>query len=221
MNNFKKTAAFAEAIRSDSPLVIPGAYDALSALLIERAGFSATYIGSFATAASAFGLPDVGVLTLTEMVDHVRKIARATQLPVLADGEAGFFDAPNIWRTVSAFEDAGAVGIHVEDNLGGKHSSAPAGLVPVDIMIPRLRAAAEAKSDPNFQIIARSDALWVFGDLEDCVSRLAAYIDAGADAVFAPGMSAAQLRRVRAKLDAPVMVLGDLPDNRGLPRSWR
>lgn len=206
---------FAAALRGDQPLLVPGVYDALSAQIATRAGFDGVYVGSFATGASLLGIGDVGLLTMTELAEHVGRIGNATALPVLADGETGFYEAANIWRTVQAFEAAGAVGIHLEDNLGGKHSSAPAGLLSIDKMTQRIRAAVEAKSDPNFQIIARSDAVWVNHDLEDCVARLQAYIEAGADAVFPPGMSAAQLATVRARLGAPVMVLGDLPDRPG------
>lgn len=196
-------------------MLLPGAYDAMSAMLVEQAGFDAVYIGSFATAASAYALPDVGLLTLTEMVEQARRVVGATSLPVLTDGESGFYDAPNLWRTVEAFEAAGVVGIHLEDNLGGKHSSAPAGLLPQEAMVQKIRAAVDARTDPDFLIIARSDALWVDKDLDDCVARLEAYAAAGADVVFPTGISAAQLSDVRHRFPTPVMTLGDLPDMPG------
>lgn len=210
-----KNSTFAARLRDGTATLMPGAYDAFSARLIDRNGFDGVYIGSYATAASAYGLPDVGVLTLTELVDHAQRIVAATDLPVLADGEAGFFDAVNIWRTVKAFEAAGVVGIHIEDNLGGKHTDAPAGLIAPALMATKIRAAVDAKTDPDFTIIARSDAVWIHHDLEDCVSRLQRYVDAGADAVFAPGLNARQLRSVRSRIKVPVMVLGDLPDSHG------
>jgi methylisocitrate lyase len=207
-----KTRRFAAQLRDGRATLMPGAYDAFSARLIARSGFEGVYIGSYATAASAYGLPDVGLLSLTELVEHARRVAAATELPVLADGEAGFFEAVNIWRTVQAFEAAGVVGIHIEDNLGGKHTDASAGLLSPAAMALKIRAAVDAKTDPAFTIIARSDAQWIHHDLEDCVSRLQRYVDAGADAVFAPGLSARQLHGVRNRIKVPVMVLGDLPD---------
>ena len=165
--------------------------------------------------ASGFGVPDVGLLTMSELADYARKLVSATTVPVLADGEAGFFDPPNIWRTVRSFEDAGVAGIHIEDNLGGKHTDTPAGLVEPQVMERKIRAAVDAKTDPDFTIIARSDAVWVTHDLDDCVTRLQRYVDAGADAVFAPGLTARQLHQIRSRIKVHVMVLGDLSDSHG------
>lgn len=208
----QRRAAFHQLLRDPGTLVLPGSYDALSARLVERAGYPATYVGSFAAAASAFGLPDVGLLTLTELAEEARRIVDATTVPVLVDGEAGFYDAPNIWRAVRAFEAAGAVGIHIEDNLGGKHTSRPAGLLDSDRMVQKIRAALDARTDPSFLIVARSDAAWVLGDVDECVARLEAYVAAGADMVFAPAIPAARLREVRSRIHAPLMVAGDLND---------
>lgn len=208
--HFDKRQSFADMLRRPGAIIVPGAYDALSATLIEQAGFPAAYIGSFAAGASTYAIADVGALTLTELAEAAKRVASATSLPVLADGETGFYEPANVWRTVRAFEDAGVVGIHIEDNLGGKHSDSPAGLAPIEATAQRIRAGVEARSDENFQIIARSDALWVYGDLEECVRRLHAYVDAGATAVFAPGITAEQLRGVRGQFDVPFMVLGDL-----------
>lgn len=217
----QRRLTFTELVREDEPLVLPGAYDALSARLVERAGFRATYLGSFAAAASTLGAPDVGLITLSEMVEAARRIVEATGLPVVVDGENGFYEAPNIWRTVQAFEAAGVTGIHIEDNLGGKHTSQPAGLMSVDRMENRIRAALDARNDSNLLIIARSDAVWVYGDVDEAVSRLRSYVAAGADMVFAPAFSAAQLADVRSRIEAPVMVTADLFDAPGgdRPRS--
>ncbi|MEW2515962.1 isocitrate lyase/phosphoenolpyruvate mutase family protein [Streptomyces sp. NPDC046870] len=199
-------------LAADEPLLLPGAYDALSAQLAERAGFRATYIGSFAAAASGFGMPDVGLLTLNDMVEQTRHVVEATSVPVLADAENGFYDAPNIWRAVQAFEATGVCGIHIEDNLGGKHTSTPAGLLTPHQMSQKIRAAVDARTDPDFLVIARSDAAWVNHDAEECVERLECYIAAGADMVFAPALPAAALARARKRLTVPVMVAGDLLD---------
>jgi methylisocitrate lyase len=217
-NPTQRRTDFAELVRSPEPLVLPGAYDAFSARLVERAGFRATYLGSFAAAASTFGQPDVGLVTLTELVDATRRIVDATGLPVLVDGENGFYEPSNIWRTVRAFESAGAVGLHIEDNLGGKHTSRPAGLLSPDRMVTRIRAALDARTDPSFMIIARTDAAWVYGDLDDTLNRLRSYVAAGADMVFAPAVPAAKLKEIRAAIEAPVMVAADLFDAPGKDR---
>ncbi len=115
-------------------LVLPGAQDALSARLIERAGFPAVYIGSYATSAAAFGLPDVGLLTMEEMAAHAKRVADAVAIPVLADGENGWNNAANIWRTVRAFEQAGVCGIHIEDHEFGKHAEVPQVLLSTEQM---------------------------------------------------------------------------------------
>ncbi|QRP43206.1 oxaloacetate decarboxylase [Amycolatopsis sp. FDAARGOS 1241] len=204
--------AFEALLAQPGPLVLPGAYDALSARLVEKAGYRATYLGSFAAAASAFGLPDVGLLTLNEIAEEARRVVDAVDVPVLADAENGFYDVANIWRAVKVFEDAGVAGVHIEDNLGGKHTSAPLGLLPAGKMAQKVRAAVDARTDPDFLVIARSDAAWVEHDLEGCVRRLEAYAAAGADLVFAPAIPAAELKRVRDRIPVPVMVAGDLLD---------
>ena len=214
-NPLQRRVTFTELVRAAEPLILPGAYDALSARLVERAGFRATYLGSFGAAASTFGAPDVGLITLTEMVEASRRIVEATDLPLLVDGENGFYEAANIWRTVQAFESAGVAGIHIEDNLGGKHTSQPAGLMSTDQMMNRIHAALDARADPNFVVIARSDAAWVYGDIDETVSRLRRYVAAGADMVFAPALPAAKLRVVRSRIEAPILVTADLFDAPG------
>ncbi|MFI5610120.1 oxaloacetate decarboxylase [Amycolatopsis sp. NPDC051903] len=204
--------AFKALLAQPGPLVLPGAYDALSARLVEKAGYPATYLGSFAAAASAFGLPDVGLLTLNEIAEQARRVVDAVDVPVLADAENGFYDAANLWRAVKVFEDAGVAGVHIEDNLGGKHTSTPLGLLPADKMAQKVRAAVDARTDPDFLVIARSDAAWVEHDVDGCVRRLETYAAAGADLVFAPAIPAAELKRVRDRIPVPVMVAGDLLD---------
>ncbi|GAA5125498.1 isocitrate lyase/PEP mutase family protein [Pseudonocardia adelaidensis] len=214
-NPAQRRTTFFDLVRSSDPLILPGAYDAFSAKLVQRAGFRATYLGSFAAAASTFGLPDVGLITLTEMADASRRMVEATDLPVLVDGENGFYDSANIWRTVQAFESAGVVGIHIEDNLGGKHTSRPAGLMTAETMGRRIRAALDARTDPNFMIVARTDAAWVEHDVDEAVNRLRSYAQAGADMVFAPALTAATLKKVRSDIEAPIMVTADLYDAPG------
>jgi 2-methylisocitrate lyase-like PEP mutase family enzyme len=208
----QRRTAFKELIAAPGPLVLPGAYDPFSAQLVERAGFPATYLGSFAAAAGTFGLPDLGLVTLTELVEITRRVVDATNLPVLVDGEKGFYEAASIWRAVQAFESAGAVGIHIEDNLGGKHTGHPAGLLDIEQMTTRIRAALDSREDPNFLIIGRTDAAYVYGDIDETVRRLESYAAAGADLVFAPKVSAEVLKRIRSRVDAPVIIAADLYD---------
>jgi methylisocitrate lyase len=192
-------------------LIAPGATDALSAKLVESHGFECVYIGSYATAASRFALPDTGLLSLDELATQVGTIARAVNIPVIADAEGGFHDAPNMWRTVQAFEQAGAAAIHIEDHSGpGKHTDAPQTLRPAAEAASRIRAAVEARRNPDFLVIARSDAFWLSRDLDDCAARLQLYAEAGADMVFPTSVGPAQLAEVRRRIGRPVVVV-DMP----------
>jgi 2-methylisocitrate lyase-like PEP mutase family enzyme len=198
-------------IASGRTIAVPGATDALSARLIEAHGFDAVYIGSYATAASRFGLPDTGLLSLEDLAAQARSIANAVRVPVIADAEGGFNDPANIWRTVQAFEQAGVAAIHIEDHTGtGKHTDLPQALRPLEEAAARIRAAVEARTDPDFLIVARSDANWIAGDFADTVRRLQAYADAGADLVFPTSVTAAQLAEVRRRVARPAMVV-DMP----------
>ena len=198
-------------IDSGRTIAVPGATDALSAKLIEKHGFEAVYIGSYATAASRYALPDTGLLTLDDLATQARTIASAVSIPVIADAEGGFNDPANLWRTVQDFERAGVAAIHIEDHEGaGKHTSLPQRLRPLEEAAARIRAAVEARSDPDFLIAARSDALWIGGELGDAVRRLQAYAEAGADLVFPTGASPAQLAEIRRRVDRPLMIV-DLP----------
>src|ERR1700693_2197557 len=182
--NRKKLRAL---LASGKTLVVPGAYDPMSAKLVERAGFPAVYIGSYATAAAGFGMPDVGFGTREEMAPHAKRIADAVNMPVIADGENGWNNAANIWRTVRSFEQAGVCGIHIEDHEFGKHAAVPQVLLSCDQMVQKIRAAPDARADSDFLIIARTDAAWAFNDVEDAIKRVNAFNDAGADLVMPGG----------------------------------
>jgi methylisocitrate lyase len=198
-------------IASGRTIVAPGATDALSAKLIEAHGFDCVYIGSYATAASRFGIPDTGLLSLDALVEQARTIVGAVKVPVIADAEGGFHEPANLWRTVQAFERAGVAAIHIEDHTGaGKHTGAPQTLREAAPMAARIRAAVQARKDPDFMVVARSDAFWISRDLEDCIARLAAYADAGADMVFPTAVGPAELAQVRRRIAKPVMII-DMP----------
>lgn len=195
-------------LHSGKTLVAPGAADALSARLIESHGYDCVYIGSYATAASRFGVTDTGLLSLKSLVEHARTIAQAVRVPVIADAESGFED-PSL--TVKAFEEAGVAAIHIEDHTGaGKHTDLPQNLLSKERAAERIRAAAAARRNPDFLIAARSDAFWVHRDLEDCIARLQLYAEAGADMVFPTMVGAAELAEVRRRLAKPLMIV-DIP----------
>jgi 2-methylisocitrate lyase-like PEP mutase family enzyme len=204
-------ASLRELIARGGTIVAPGATDALSAKLIEAHGFECVYIGSYATAASRFAIPDTGRLALDALVEQARTIVQAVKIPVIADAESGFHDAPEMWRTVQAFERAGVAAIHIEDHTGaGKHTSEPQTLRSTEHAAARIHAAVAARQSSDFLIIARSDAFWVFGDLEDCIARLSAYAEAGADMVFPTAVGPAELAEVRRRIAKPAMII-DMP----------
>ncbi|OUL78168.1 isocitrate lyase/PEP mutase family protein [Paraburkholderia hospita] len=199
--------ALAQAIIDGQCLVIPGAYDAFSAKLIEEAGFGAVYVGSYATAAAAYGLPDVGCLTLDQIVNHARKVASAVSVPVIADAEGGFFEPGNIWRTVREFEKAGVAAIHIEDHAGGKHTDLPQRLIPLDTMLAKLRAALDARTSSDFVVMARTDAIWATQDEEEAIRRVKAFYDIGIKYIFANGATPGTLRRMRKVVPAKYVTI--------------
>ena len=169
----------------DEPLLVPGAYDALSARLVEQAGFDAVYMTGFGATASLLGMPDVGLLSGDEMVDNAGRMARAVDVPLLSDADTGYGNAINVARTVQQFERAGVAAVHLEDQVSPKRCGHMSGksVVPVDEMVEKVRAAVAARCDPDFVLIARTDARAIEG-LDGALSRAQAYLDAGADALF-------------------------------------
>src|SRR5512135_715080 len=167
-------------------LVAPGAYDALSARLIVQAGFSLVYMTGFGTAASVLGQPDVGLLTMSEMVSRAAALAAVSgDLPLIADADTGYGNPINVRRTVREYEHAGVAGLHLEDQVWPKKCGHMEGkqVIPMDEMVQKIRAAVDARQDPDFVIIARTDANAVNG-FEDALQRGQAYREAGADVIF-------------------------------------
>jgi len=178
-------ARLRELLSAGTPLMAPGAYDALSARLIEQAGFDVVYMTGFGTTASLIGRPDVGLLSGAEMVDNARRIVSAVDVPVIADADTGYGNAINVVRTVQLYEQAGVAGIQLEDQVMPKkcgHMSGKA-LIGADEMVGKLRAAVAARTDPDLVIIARTDAVAVQG-LDEAVTRARAFAEAGADLLF-------------------------------------
>src|ERR1700736_5259427 len=162
-----------------------GAHDVFTARLIEAAGLETVFIGGFGTSASLLGLPDVGFITLSEMADAVRRMAQRVAIPVVADGDTGHGDLHNVARTVREFERAGAAGILLEDQVTPKRCGHFAGkqIIPAADMVLKFRAALDARRDPDFVIVARTDARAVEG-IDGAIERVNRYADAGADVCF-------------------------------------
>jgi len=187
------------------PVVAPFVFDGLQARLAERAGFSVLYLTGFGTAASR-GLPDLGLLGMSDMAAAVAMVAGATSLPVVADADTGYGGILNVIRTVRAYEANGAAGLHIEDQVWPKRCGFFAGkeVIGLDDMVAKVRAACDARSDADTVIIARTDALAPHG-WDETERRARAYRAAGADLVFVDGI------RTAGDLDAYINRLGDLP----------
>ncbi|MEW6157944.1 MAG: isocitrate lyase/PEP mutase family protein [Verrucomicrobiota bacterium] len=185
-----------------------GAHDVFTALIVEQAGFETVFIGGFGTSASMLGLPDINFLTLSEMADAVRRMAARVSIPVIADGDTGHGDLHNVQRTVEMFESAGAAGILLEDQVMPKRCGhfANKQVIPTDEMVLKIKAAAQARSNPDFLIFARTDARQMNG-LDDAIDRVNRCCEAGADIAFieAP-QSRAELEEIPRRVPFPLFV---------------
>ncbi|OME88273.1 methylisocitrate lyase [Paenibacillus sp. FSL A5-0031] len=176
---------FREALQVEKPLQIAGAINAYSAMMAERAGFRALYLSGAGVANASFGLPDLGITTLQDCLEDVRRITSVTELPLLVDVDTGFGGAFQIARTIKQMNRAGAAGVHIEDQIIAKrcgHRPNKA-IVSKEEMVDRIKAAADAREDDQFVIMARTDALAVEG-LEAAIERACACVEAGADMIF-------------------------------------
>jgi 2-methylisocitrate lyase-like PEP mutase family enzyme len=190
--------------RRDATLA-PGAANALFARIIEDLGFDVVYVSGAGIANMQLGMPDIGLTTLTEIVDTVAAIADVVALPLLVDADTGFGNALNMRRTVRMLERAGAAGIQIEDQIFPKKCGHFAGksVIPLPEMVQRIRAAVDCRHDPDFQIVARTDARAIEG-LEAAIARAHAFIAAGADATFVEApLEEAELARIAGELSAP------------------
>jgi methylisocitrate lyase len=195
-----------------APLVLPGAFNALVGRMAERLGFRAIYLSGAALSASA-ALPDVGLLTLTEFVEAARTIAAATRLPLLCDADTGFGEVLNVERTVRLFEDAGAAGVHLEDQQLPKRCGHLSGkqIVEAEVMAAKVRAAVAARRDADFVLIARTDARAVAG-FDEAVRRAQLYVEAGADAIFPEALESKDEFAAFARALAPVPLLANMTE---------
>ena len=180
-------ARFRVALKEESPLQIPGTINANHALLAKRAGFRAIYLSGGGVAAGSLGLPDLGILTMDDVLTDIRRITDVCDLPLISDIDTGFGpSAFNIGRTIKSLIKAGAAGCHIEDQVGAKRCGHRPNkeVVSVGEMADRVKAAADAKTDPDFFLIARTDAIAVHG-VDAAIERAIACVEAGADAIFA------------------------------------
>ena len=212
MKTIRKSTLLRRAMKQGC-VMMPGAFNAATARLVERAGFPAVYVSGAGLANATAGVPDIGLLTLTEIAQLAGYIADAVRIPALADADTGFGGPENVARTVHAFERAGLAGMHLEDQTFPKRCGHLAGkeLVLLEEMTARISAAAQARRDADFLLVARTDARSVEG-LDAAVRRAQKYLQAGADAVFPEALESAQefrefARRVRAPLLANIFPL--------------
>jgi len=205
----KNTTLLKKLILDNEILVMPGAYDATAARIIEQTGFKAVTLGGYPTSASLLGKPDVSLLTLTEMAAHTRNLAEAVDIPVFTDGDTGYGNVINVARTVREFEHAGAAGMFIEDQIFPKRCGHMEGkqVIPPDEMVPKIKAAVDARHDQDFIIMARTDSLAVHG-VSEAIERANKYFEAGADLIFieAP-TSKEEMIKINLEVSAPTMAI--------------
>jgi 2,3-dimethylmalate lyase len=199
-------ARLRELLNSGQTVVAPGAFDPLAARLVEEAGFAAVYMTGFGTSAALLGRPDVGLLTMTEMADSAGRIAACVDIPLIADADTGYGNPLNVIRTVGAYEAAGVAGLHIEDQVAPKKCGHMEGkqVIGADEMAQKVRAAVDARTDPDFVIIARTDARAVEG-LDSALDRARRYRAAGADVLFIEALVS------EAEIEAAAAAFPDVP----------
>lgn len=203
----KKTVVFRQLLREEEILLAPGCFNALSARLIEQAGFKAIYISGAAVAGNFLGYPDIGLTTMNEILENARNIVRVTSLPAICDADTGFGNAINTMRTVREFESAGLAGIQIEDQILPKKCGHTEGklLISKTEMVQKVKAAVDARQDPDFVLVVRTDAIAVNG-LDDALDRALAYQEAGADVVFVEApRTLEEMRRVCRTIKVPLV----------------
>jgi len=205
----KSTTVLRKTLSREKTILVPGAYDAFSAKILKQAGFSIIYMTGSGVTASLTGMPDVGLLTMTEMVNQARNIVNATDLPLICDADTGYGNPINVIRTVKEYERAGVAGIHIEDQVAPKKCGHFEGkqLIPAEEMVKKIEAALYAREDDDFLLIARTDARSVEG-LDEAFRRARLYVEAGAEMLFVESpQSVDELRRIADELsDVPLLV---------------
>jgi 2,3-dimethylmalate lyase len=208
----KSTTKLRQLLARPGMLIAPGAHDVMSARIVEAEGFEVVYLGGFAASASALGVPDHSLITMTELLDHARNVAAAINIPIMADIDDGGGTPLSVRRTIRLAEQAGLAAVHVEDLVPGKHFVGHKDkLFSKDQAVDKVKAAVDARIDPDFIIIARSDAIGVTS-LDDALERGQAYAEAGADLVFLPYLRPKDTKRAVEALSKPLFnVVIDTP----------
>jgi 2-methylisocitrate lyase-like PEP mutase family enzyme len=203
----KATTRLRALIARKKLILAPGVADAMTARVVAKEGYEALYMTGSGTAAVRLGLPDVGLLTMSEMVDNAERIADAAEIPLVADADTGYGNPLNVMRTIRAYERAGVAAIHMEDQEWPKRCGHFAGkaVIPVEEMVAKIKAATDARHDPDFMIIARTDAYSVEG-YNAAMERAARYVEAGADMIFVEELrTVEQLAEVPRRFAVPAL----------------
>ncbi len=205
----KKTSTLKQLIMDKEILVMPGAFDAVSAIIIEQTGFKAVTLGGMAASASLLGQPDVSILSLNEIVNYTRNIAEAVNIPVFVDGDTGHGNVTNVIRTIRELEKAGAAGLFIEDQTFPKRCGHLEGkqVIPTEEMVAKIKAAVDTRGDPDLVIMARTDAYATHG-IDEAIIRGNRYKEAGADLIFVEApISKGDMMRINDELDSPTMAI--------------
>ena len=206
-HTFSAGRRFRNALAIETPLQVIGTINAYSALMAERVGFRSIYLSGGGVANASYGLPDIGMTTLNDVLEDVRRITSTTELPLLVDADTGWGNAFMIGKTIRQMIRAGAAGVHIEDQVQAKRCGHRPNkeIVSAAEMVDRMKAAADAKTDPNFVLIARTDAAAVEG-LEDTIERACRYVEAGADMIFAEALTELnQYQKFADAVDVPIL----------------
>ncbi|MGH8041227.1 MAG: methylisocitrate lyase [Rudaea sp.] len=200
-------ARFRASLAAESPLQVVGAITAYAGLMAKRVGYKALYLSGGGVAANSLGMPDLGISSMEDVLTDARRIVEATQLPMLVDIDTGWGGAFNIARTIRTFERVGVAAVHLEDQVGQKRCGHRPGkeVVVKDEMVDRVKAAVDARTDPTFVIMARTDAAAVEG-IDAAIERAVAYVAAGADMIFPEAMKTLdEYRRFKAAVKVPIL----------------
>lgn len=207
MSNPSPGARFRAALAAETPLQVMGAITAYAGLMAKRTGYKALYLSGGGVAANSLGVPDLGISSMEDVLIDARRIVEATDMPLLVDIDTGWGGAFNIARTIRSFVRVGVAAVHMEDQVGQKRCGHRPGkeVVPTAEMIDRIKAAVDARTDPGFVIMARTDAAAVEG-IDAAIARAVAYVEAGADMIFPEAMTSLDdYRRVKQAVQVPVL----------------
>ena len=207
MSQLSAGAGFRAAIAEESPLQVMGAITAYAGLMAKRVGYKALYLSGGGVAANSLGMPDLGISTMEDVLTDARRIVEATGMPLLVDIDTGWGGAFNIGRTIKSFERVGVAAVHMEDQVGQKRCGHRPGkdVVPTGEMVDRIKSAVDARTDPGFVIMARTDAAASEG-IDAAIERACAYVEAGADMIFPEAMQALDdYRRFKQAVQVPIL----------------